>query len=202
MLFVKCMLLLLIVAGEIDANSGSLREYSLRKDYFNGIKVAEFTVTDISKKTVYYRIESKFSFMPKFELIDYSSKQVVGNLDSKVGSITLSLLDSKTGQRLTGSMKAHLTLTKGLRYTIELAGRQIKMESNLFSTLTTFRDESQDGAILARFQRESFSPITATTYGLQVYSNDIPDGLYMLALAWTDIGRSESYTNGMLKWKN
>jgi hypothetical protein len=80
-----------------------------------------------------------------------------------------------------------------LKYTIQLNGRKILMEKGLLSAHTTFHDESEGGTLLARFQREFFSPVTATTYGLQVYSNAIPDGLYLLALAWTDIGRSKSY---------
>jgi len=131
--------------------------------------------------------------MPKFELVAGPSKQVVGKLESKIGSINLSLLDDKTGQWITGLMKSHFTLLKHYEYNIELNGRRISMKKELLSAHTTFRDESQGGTLLARFQREFFSPITATTYGVQVYSNDIPDGLYFLALAWTDIGRSESY---------
>ncbi len=193
MLFVYCAFLLVTVACRVNAKDGPLRAYTLRKDFFNGIKAGEFSVFDISKKTLYYRIESKYTFMPKFDLVAYPSKQVVGKLESKFGSINLSLLDDKTGQWITGSMKGHLKLLKHYEYTIQLNGRRILVEKELLSAHTTFRDESQGGTLLARFQREFFSPITATTYGLQVYSNDIPDGLYLLALAWTDIGRSESY---------
>ena len=178
----------------IDAQNGPLRVFTLRKDYFNGIKVAEFSVFDVSKNTLYYRIESTFSIMPKFELISYPSKQVVGKLDSKVGAINLRLLDSKTGQWITGSMKPHLKLSKHYHYTIQIGQRRILMEKDWLSPHMIFRDESQPGTFLARFQREFYSPITATTYGVQVYSDDIPDGLYLLALAWADIGRSEKLT--------
>jgi hypothetical protein len=194
MLFVYCVVLLVSVACRVNAENGPLRVYTLRKDYFNGIKAAEFSVFDTSQKTLYYRIESKFTFMPQFELVAYPSKQVVGKLKSKFGSIDLSLLDDKTGQWMTGSMKYHLTLLKQYEYNIQFNGRRISMEKQLLYPHTTFRDESQGGNnLLARFQREFFSPITATTYGVQVYSNDIPDGFYLLALAWADIGRSESY---------
>ena len=193
MLFVYCIFLLITVVCRLHAQVGPLRVYTLRKDFFNGIKVAEFSVFDISKKTLYYRIESKYSIMPKFDLVAYPSKQVVGKLESKFGAINLSFLDDKTGQWITGSMKGHLKLLKHYQYTIELGGRKILVEKELLSTHTTVRDVSQGDTLLARFQREFFSPITATTYGVQIYSNDIPDGLYFLILAWTDIGRSESY---------
>jgi len=193
MLLFYCVVLLVTVVCRISAQTSPLRVYTLRKDFFNGLKAAEFSVFDVSKKTLYYRIESKHTIMPKFDLIAHPSKKIVGKLESKIGAINLSLLDEKTGQWITGSMKGHLKLLKHYEYTIQLNGRRILVEKELLSAHTTFRDESQGGTLLARFQREFFSPITATTYGLQVYSNDIPDGLYLLALAWTDIGRSESY---------
>lgn len=185
----------LLMAGirSLNAQNAPLRIYSLRKDFFNGIKGPEFSVYDISKKTLYYRIESKYSLLPKFDLVAYPAKQVVGKLESKVGSIHFSLLDDKTGQWITGSMKGHFTLTKHFKYTIELNGKKILLEKDLLSPHATFRDESQGDLLLARYQREFFSPITATTYGAQIFSNDLPDGLYLLALAWTDIGRSERY---------
>lgn len=194
MLFAYCAVLLLTtVICPFSAQDGPLRAYTLRKDFFNGIKAAEFSVFDISKTTLYYRIESKYSLLPKFDLIAYPSKKVVGKLEGKLGSIHLSLLDEKTGQWITGSMKAHLTLLKHFQYTIDLNGRKISLEKDLLSSHATFRDTSQGNMLLARYQREFFSPVTATTYGAQIYSNDLPDGLYLLALAWTDIGRSESY---------
>ncbi len=191
MLLVYCVFLFVTIACWVNAQAGPLRVYSLRKDFFNGLKAAEFSVFDISKKTLYYRIESKHIIMPKFDLVAHPSKKIVGKLESKIGAINLSLLDEKTGQWITGSMKRHLALK--LKYTIQLNGRKILMEKGLLSAHTTFHDESEGGTLLARFQREFFSPVTATTYGLQVYSNAIPDGLYLLALAWTDIGRSKSY---------
>jgi hypothetical protein len=75
--------------------------------------------------------------MPKFDLIAYPSKKVVG----KLGAINLSLLDEKTGQCMIGSMKKHFHLLK-LKYTIEFNGRQIMMEKEPLSTHKTFRDES------------------------------------------------------------
>ena len=194
MLLGYCIVVLLItVVCQFNAQDGPLRSYTIRKDYFNGIKAAEFSVYDISKNTLYYRIESRYSLMPKFDLVAYPSKQVVGKLESKIGSINLSLLDGKTGQWITGSMKGHLKLTKQFKYTIELNGRKVLLEKGLLSSHATFHEVSQGEILFARYQREFFSPVTATTYGVQIFSNDLPDGLYLLALAWTDIGRSESY---------
>lgn len=199
MLIIYYIIFLVTVTCRVNAIDGSLRAYSIRKDFFNGVKAAEFSVFDISKKTLYYRIESKYSLMPKFDLVAYPSKKVVGKLESKIGAINLSLLDEKTNQWISGSMKSNFHLLK-VKYTIQFNGRQIKLEKDVLSAHTNFHDESHGGTLLARFQREFFSPVTATTYGVQIYSNDIPDGLYLLALAWTDIGRSESY--GTSKRKN
>ena len=193
MLDYRVILFLIATVCHLNAQNSPLRTYALRKDYFNGIKAAEFSIYDISKKTLYYRIESRYSLLPKFDLVAYPSKQVVGKLEGKVGSIHLSLLDDKTGQWIAGTMKGNLKFTKHFQYTIEFNGRKILLEKELLSPHATFRDISQGDVFLARYQREFFSPITATTYGAQIFSNDIPDGLYLLALAWTDMGRSESY---------
>jgi hypothetical protein len=199
MLRVDYVFLLVIILCSINAQDGPIRAYGIRKDYFNGIKASEFSVYDISKTTLYYRIESKFSIMPKFDLIAYPSKKLVGKLESKVGAINLSVLDDKTGQWLTGTMKGHFSLSKQ-KYSMQFNDKQISMEKDLLSPHMNIRDETNGRKLLARYQREFFSPVTATTYGVQIYSNDIPDGLYLLILAWTDIGRSESW--GTTKRKN
>ena len=96
-------------------------------------------------------------------------------------------------------MKGHFSLVNE-KYSMQLNGKQLSMQKDLLSPHMNIRDETNGGKLLAQYQREFFSPVTATTYGVQVYSNDIPDGLYLLILAWTDIGKSESW--GITKRKN
>ena len=155
-------------------------------------KQVNFLYTIFRKKTLYYRIESKFSLPAKFQLIAYPSKKLVGKLEGKLGAIDLSVLDDKTNQRLTGTIKGHFSLVND-KYSMQFNGKQLSMQKDLLSPHMNIRDETNGGKLLARYQREFYSLVTATTYGVQVYSNDIPDGVYLLILAWTDIGKSERW---------
>ncbi len=70
------------------------------------------------------------------------------------------------------------------------------MEYQAFSLTTEIRDEQQPNYILARIRMRLSSMLWSNKYDLQVYTNDLPDAIYLLALAAYD------YNNVVTKRSN
>ena len=75
------------------------------------------------------------------------------------------------------------------RYLIQYGNRRLIMEHKVLSLTTEFRDEQQLNYILARFRIRLTSIVWSNKYDLQVYTNEFPDVIYLLAIAAYD------YTN-------
>ena len=54
------------------------------------------------------------------------------------------------------------------------------------SLTTTFHDEQQNRALLAKFRIRPQSLVWLNVYDMEVYSNSTPDSVYLLSLAVKD----------------
>ncbi|CAF3539269.1 unnamed protein product [Rotaria socialis] len=106
------------IADLFKAKDVALRQYVLSKDYFNGIKENEFSVYNQSSKNIQYRIESHMALARNIELVAYLSKLIVGKLCETLDLATFNILDTKSGQCLTGKMKNTYPLFKNFSYVI------------------------------------------------------------------------------------
>jgi hypothetical protein len=76
--------------------------------------------------------------------------------------------------------------TYRFRYYIQYGNRRLIMEHIAFSLTTEIRDERQPNFILARMSKRLVSIIWSNKYDLQVYTNELPDTIYLLAIAAYD----------------
>ena len=81
------------------------------------------------------------------------------------------------------------------RFIIQYVNRRLIMEHKVFSLTTEFRDEQQPSYVLARFRMRLSSVVWSNKYDLQVYTNDLPDLIYLLALAAYDYNISASLSS-------
>lgn len=166
-----------------------LREYWIRRDVFNGVKAPEFSIYDKSGKTMLYRIESRYNAIHSVELIDQSSKQVVAKLKNKITFFlyegTLEILDPQSQQWVTGKISQNLKLLNH-KSIIEWNGKKMSMEHSVASLTTRFLDENRNGQLAAEYIVSLSSVVWATKYTMKIYSNDIPDVVYMLGLSVRD----------------
>ena len=93
---------LMTVINSPNINNLSLRVYFLYKDFFNGMKSAACSVYTFSNKTKLFRIGSKYGFTPKFDLIAYPSKKIVGKFES-TGTGEIAGFNSKSTSKFRGS---------------------------------------------------------------------------------------------------
>ncbi len=76
--------------------------------------------------------------------------------------------------------------TYRFRYHIQYGNRRLIMEHKAFLLTTEIRDEQQPNFILARMRKRLVSYIWSNKYDLQVYTNELPDTIYLLAIAAYD----------------
>jgi uncharacterized protein YxjI len=180
-----CFSVLLIVSGIFTyVNSqDAIRQYVIRKDFFNGIKAAEFSIYD-KNENIQYRIESSYSVMQSVKLIAYPSKQEVGRLKAQINFLTykaeISILDSQTNQWINGLVEQDFQFI-GTSCNINWNGNRITMENDIASFTSKFRNTN--GQLLAQFRLRPASIFVTNKYDMQIFSNQYPDQLYLLALA-------------------
>ena len=166
-----------------------LREYHIRRDILNGVKAPEFSIFDKTGKILQYRIESRYNGLHSVELVAYPSKQVVARLKNKITWLlyegTVEILDAQSQQWSTGKISQNLQLLNH-KSTIEWNGRRLLMEHSIASLTTRFSDENQNGQLLAEYILSLSSVVWANKYTLKVYSNDIPDAIYIFGLTVRD----------------
>ena len=166
-----------------------VREYWIRRDIFNGVKAPEFSIYDKSGKSILYRIESRYNALHSVELVDQASKQVVAKLKNQVTLFlyegTIEILDSQSQQWTTGTISQNLKFLNH-RSTIEWNGRKISMEHSIASLTTRFFDENQNGQLVAEYVVSLSSLVWANKYTMKIYSNNIPDAIFMLGLSVRD----------------
>lgn len=170
------------------------RQYEIYKDFINGLKLNEYTVFNQSSKNILYRIESHFTLLNNLELVAYPEKQIVANISGSLYSATFKILNTRSGQWSVGKCQSKFTLTNDFKYIIEWNGRQITVVKRLRMPQVYFRDVTAGDKLFARFYESARSNMYI--HRLEVYSNDIPDSIYLLAFAWRENQRSQNSRKG------
>lgn len=86
------------------------------------------------------------------------------------------------------------------RYYIQYGNRRLIAEHKVLSLTTEIRDEQQPNYILARIRKRLSSFLWSNKYDLEVYTNELPDLIYLLTIVATDynnnIAKTQSKPNG------
>ena len=191
-------LILAVLSVTTTSDSNNLPStYVIRRDLFNILKASQFSIYDSSQNDELYRLQSQYAFTQTIELVAQPSKKVVGKLRSQFltllyeGNITV--LDPSTNQWINGKIKRQLTFFFET-YIIEWNGRRISMTTGFNPFHTEFHDET-NGALLARVQKRLISLVWTNIYDLEIFSDDVPKAIYILALAAHDHTRSQSQSS-------
>ncbi|CAF2392582.1 unnamed protein product [Rotaria sp. Silwood2] len=178
-----------MVANHVVLCVSPVREYSIRRDLIVGVKAPEFSVYDKSGKDLQYRMESRITGLHKIDLIAYPSKQTVARLNNKITwflyEATFEILDPATQQWTTGTISQNLRILNH-RSVIQWNGRRLLMEHNVASLTTRFLDDQQGGQLVAEYQVSLPSLVWATKYSLQIFTDDLPDAIFLFGLAARD----------------
>jgi hypothetical protein len=183
--------ILMIIMMNILAVKNSqilLRSYFIEKDFFTGIKMSEFSVFNSAKTRLLYRIESYYQVGGKFEVIDRSTKQVIGQLINLWNLLlykgNLSVLHPTSNQWIQGRIEKVFHMLND-KFIIKWNNRSVLMENKFGSLTTTFQYENHS-RILAEIKKRPISFIWPNKYDLHVYSDHFPDCIYFLAIAIKD----------------
>ncbi len=172
----------------ISVNSQSTpRSYVISKNLLGDIKRREFDVFDQSENNLQYFIEAKRNFGEAIDIVAASSKQVVAKLKRKFSFMykaTISVLDSGSNRWINGTIKENWRLF-GSKYTIEWNGEKISMKTIVGTLSIQFRDE-KNNIPLAELHKRLSSLVLPNKYDVNIYSNKIPDAIYLLTIAVHD----------------
>ncbi len=162
------------------------RTYLMKIDVFNGRKPAEFTIYDKETNARVYRIESYGFFQPQsVNLIAYPSKQVVGKFISNVKNhwreVTFQVFDNKTRKWKSGNFIQNLI--GFYKHSIDIDWDGLPLNCEIDKNGLAGRFLAADNSTLANFKRESWKNFWPGKYEVEIYSNDIPDSLYLLYTA-------------------
>lgn len=175
----------------------ALKKYFIVEDYFNGVKPSEFTIYDSTENIKHYRIESHFSFLASFDLVSYPSKTVVGKLKKKLSLIFykagLSILDEDSQGWINGTIEANFHLLKS-KFSIEWNHRRLIMVPSMFSRTIYFYDEQQPKTIIAEFRKRFGFFSLVNKFDMEIYVNDLPDGIFLLGLVVKDLHQKKAKT--------
>lgn len=84
----------------------------------------------------------------------------------------------------------------GFMYSIEYGGQPYVMENKYGSPVVEIRSKQKPDNVLTRFYRRSMNPrARSSRYNVKIYSNDLPDPFYILALYAYD----SNYINNQTK---
>lgn len=181
-------IILLVSITSIHCSTAK-REYVVKKDFITGVKAGEFTIYDQSGKNIQYRVESRYNALHSVELVAYPSKKVIARLKNQVTLLlykgTLQLLDSKSRTWINGTINQKLKLLNH-KSIIEWNGRQFVMKHNFPSFTTRFFDEKKGNQLLAEYQKHVISSVVANKYTMRVFTDELPDSIFLLCLTVRD----------------
>ncbi|CAF0735948.1 unnamed protein product [Adineta steineri] len=168
--------------------------YVITKDFFTILKAGQFSVYNSNEQQLQHRIQSQIALWQIIELVSYPSNQVIAKLHMQwlalLYNANISIFDSSSNQWINGRIRRHFQFF-GDQYTIEWNGQSIVMETKIFSLTTKYHYQNQE-TILAQFHRRWISLIWTNKYDLEIFSKEIPDAIYILALAAKDHNTSQS----------
>ncbi|CAF2549784.1 unnamed protein product [Rotaria sp. Silwood2] len=165
------------------------RQYLIKKDFFSGFKAGEFSIYDQSANTLLFRLESRFDVTQNAELYAYPGKRMVASMKNLwspwLYDAEIQVFDIMFNQWNFGRItQAFPTYT--FRYIIQYANQRLIMEHQAFSLTTEIRNEQPPNDVLARIRTKLSSFILPNKYDLEIYTNELPDVIYLLALVAYD----------------
>ncbi|UJR17681.1 hypothetical protein I4U23_004579 [Adineta vaga] len=188
-----CSLLLLSTSSllTLEIKHPSYMTYVLIRDYFNGFKAPEYSVYNKTEKDLYYRIESNYDFQDNMKLVSYPSKKSIAKLRSKTRGTSyeakISIRNTTSNQWIDGKIIQHPQWLS-TNYSIEWNGYHLSIINNFIASWTLDIIDSSRNELLAQSQRRWFS--WKFKYQLDLYSDQVPESIYLLGLAVVSRGKN------------
>ncbi|UJR24702.1 hypothetical protein I4U23_006076 [Adineta vaga] len=165
----------------------NLRDYIVSHQYSSGLTQEEFSVYDPVENSLLCRFETMgYTYNRYSNLVSYPSLQPIG-LIRDIWSPFLyqgyfNVLDDRLNQWMNGYVYQRYR-PQGFRFAIEYGGHSYIMENRIGSSITEIRDEKKPNYLLTRFHQTYIDPITGSLkYNVKVFTDDLPDPIYMMAL--------------------
>ena len=163
------------------------RQYRVRRNFVGPIKGAEFSITDLSEKKLYYRIVSGYHLLKQREVIRFPEKKKTARLGDKFRLFRgyrgeVSIVDRPTNRWIHGMIERTASRDRD-SYRIRWNGHVFNLtEAEEYRTFE-FRDE--DDQVLANYCIDQDLGY-GRKFDMKIFSNEYPEELYFLGLAAHD----------------
>jgi hypothetical protein len=195
--FFASILLLSIFIFVSVYSQNNIRNYVVHQDFLADVKKREYNIFDQTESNLVYYIEAGRLGFEKIQVFASPSKQLVGTLKrvfSFMYKASISVLDSRSNRWINGTIKQNMRLL-GSKYTIEWNGEKVSMKTKVgLSMAIEFHDEKNKNR-LGVLRRRLSSVLLASKYDLAVFTDKLPDAIYLLTLAVHEYQLSKQGTN-------
>lgn len=186
----------------------SLRDYVVSQNSFNGLGTNDYSVYDPRENSLLCRLQPLNNGLNlSSNLIIYPSRQKIALITniwspfSKCFSFPSSLalkilylvyqsyinvLDDQLNRWVKGQIY-QVNRSEDFRCIIKYGTSSFLMENKFGSLITEIRDQKRQNYVLSRFYQTYFDPYFGLSrYNIQIYTDDLPDPIYILALSALD----------------
>lgn len=189
---VVIVLLLLCVLG--DSNQ-TIPTYVIKRDFLTLLKAHGFSIYGGNETNRLYRLNSKYAFSQTIEMLDQRSNQTIAKLHSVFFTVlyraNITVFDSQTNRWIEGRIQQLFRIFFD-SYTIEWNEQKIIMETTWTPYTVRFRSQTETGPIIASVHQRLISSFWQPTYDLEIFSDQLPVPVYILALVARDYQKSKS----------
>ncbi len=180
------LILFLVILLQCIESKKINRSFLVIQDESNKKKpVNDFTVFDSSGKTQLYRLKASVTDIDSVMLVDHPAKNMIANAEGEwidnIFNVTISIYDKKLNKWIDGTMKAmNGTFTK--TYRIVWNQKSLIIKRRFYTKTIKIYNERPEELVAEFRHRLRWSSKAQFKYDLKIYSDQLPDAVYLLAL--------------------
>ena len=178
-------LLLILAIGCIQSKKLIRSFVVIQEKAIKGKPITNFTVFDSTGKVQLYRLRSSVTDMDEMMVVEYPAKNMIANaegewIDGKV-NVTFSIYEKKLGKWIEGNIQRRVQQSPE-DYRIEWNNQTCIIRVRWYTkTIKIYKERPEE--LIADFRhRARWLNKLKYNYDLKIYSDKLPDALYLLAL--------------------
>ncbi len=147
--------------------------------------LSDFTVFDLSGKNQLYRLKTSATDIDSVMLVDHPAKNMIANAEGEwidnIFNVTMSIYDKKLSKWIDGTIK-RLKQSFTKTYRIEWNQKSLIIKCKFYTKTIKIYNERPEDLVAEVRHRARWLNKFKYKYDLKIYSDKLPDAIYLLAL--------------------
>jgi hypothetical protein len=147
--------------------------------------LSDFTVFDLSGKNQLYRLKTSATDIDSVMLVDHPAKNMIANAEGEwidnIFNVTMSIYDKKLSKWIDGTIK-RLKQSFTKTYRIEWNQKSLIIKCKFYTKTIKIYNERPEELVAEFRHRARWLNKFKYKYDLKIYSDKLPDAIYLLAL--------------------